>query len=120
MAINKEEIVSIRKKLNLSQHGLGKKLGVSKTTVSNWENGIHPMGLAEEKVLRILLKEHIEESPKDEYMKSDQQDLLKEMIDLQKKYINKLEQELESVKKQNIFLVGHGKEGGQNRGAEGD
>lgn len=34
-----ENIRRERKKLNLSQQDLGKKLGVNKQTVSNWENG---------------------------------------------------------------------------------
>lgn len=37
--MNKEEIIKIRKKLNLNQANFGKKLGVSYQTVSNWENG---------------------------------------------------------------------------------
>lgn len=40
MAVNGKRIRQLRKKTELTQEALGKKLGVIKQTVSSWENGI--------------------------------------------------------------------------------
>lgn len=40
MAVNGKRIKQLRKKTELTQEALGKKLGVIKQTVSSWENGI--------------------------------------------------------------------------------
>lgn len=37
--MDKEEIISLRKKLGLSQHALADLLGTTVTSVSRWENG---------------------------------------------------------------------------------
>ena len=37
--MDSDEIIDIRKKLNLSQQGFADLIGVSKNTVYNWENG---------------------------------------------------------------------------------
>lgn len=106
MSISKEEISRIRKLLGLSQVELGKILGVSNTTVSNWETGVHSMGVAEACVLRSLLaeKQGLSMENKKEIPKTDSNDeLIKELLELQRKYIKKLEDELDDVKKQNIF-----------------
>ena len=39
MAIEKITLAAARKLVNLTQKGLGERVGVSEKTVSNWENG---------------------------------------------------------------------------------
>ena len=50
-----EEIKKLRKRLNLTQIGLAEKLGVTKTTVLNWEHKFaKPSKLAQRQLARLV------------------------------------------------------------------
>lgn len=49
-----DEIRALRKKLDLSQKDLAKKLGVSKRTVENWEQGTRFPSAENEQKLREI------------------------------------------------------------------
>lgn len=53
--MNPEEIKALRKKLKLSQEGMGHLIGVSFTTINRWEKGKRkPIPLALAKLKQIL------------------------------------------------------------------
>jgi transcriptional regulator with XRE-family HTH domain len=51
--MTREELVELRTSLGLSQRDLARRVGVSPRTVARWEEGLHPIGLVYEKVIRI-------------------------------------------------------------------
>ena len=51
--MTREELVALRDSLGLSQRELARRIGVSPRTVARWEEGLHPIGLVYEKLLRI-------------------------------------------------------------------
>lgn len=54
------EIRFLRKELDLSQTMLGEVLGVSESTVRNWETGRQPITAAADRFTRLLYQEHIQ------------------------------------------------------------
>lgn len=48
------DVKTIRAALSLTQAQLGERVGVDQSTVSNWENGMHPRGPAR-KLLESLV-----------------------------------------------------------------
>lgn len=51
--MTRDELVRIRTSLELSQRDLARRIGVSPRTVARWEEGLHPIGLVYEKLIRI-------------------------------------------------------------------
>ncbi len=51
--MTRDELVRIRTSLELSQRDLARRIGVSPRTVARWEEGVHPIGLVYEKLIRI-------------------------------------------------------------------
>lgn len=51
--MTREELVALRDSLGLSQRELARRIGVSPRTVARWEEGLHPIGLVYEKLIRI-------------------------------------------------------------------
>ena len=58
--LNGAEIRFLRKELELSQDMLSEVLGVSESTIRNWENQRQPMTAAADRVLRLVYREHIQ------------------------------------------------------------
>jgi DNA-binding transcriptional regulator YiaG len=54
------EIRFLRKELDLSQTMLGEVLGVSESTVRNWEAGRQPITAAADRFTRLFYQEHIQ------------------------------------------------------------
>jgi len=42
--------------MNLTQEALAKQLGVTTTTVARWEQGVHPIAPAMEKLIKLIAK----------------------------------------------------------------
>ncbi len=58
--LNGAEIRFLRKELDLSQDMLSEVLGVSESTIRNWENQRQPITSAADRVLRLVYREHIQ------------------------------------------------------------
>lgn len=56
------EVKGIRKKLNLTQEQLARKLGVSWTTVARWERGKGEPSPLAQKAIENLLKETLDKN----------------------------------------------------------
>lgn len=50
------EIKALRKRLDISQAKLGKRLGVRQATVADWERGKHPPSPMAEKLLKLFIQ----------------------------------------------------------------
>ena len=55
-----KEIITLRKKLGLSQGQLAERIGAARETVNRWESGMHPPQGANLKSLRDLAAKAIE------------------------------------------------------------
>jgi transcriptional regulator with XRE-family HTH domain len=51
--VTKDELRAIRAERGLSQRALARRIGVSPRTIARWENGLHPIGLVYERLIRI-------------------------------------------------------------------
>jgi DNA-binding transcriptional regulator YiaG len=51
--MTKDELREIRTALDLSQRDFARRIGVAPRTLARWEDGIHPIGLVYEKLIRI-------------------------------------------------------------------
>jgi len=51
--VTRDELLSIREALGLSQRAMARRIGVAPKTIARWENGEHPIGLVYEKLIRI-------------------------------------------------------------------
>lgn len=59
--LTSKEIKFLRKKMHLKATALADILGVSKVTVSRWENGVENMGIANDKLIRFLYTQMFQE-----------------------------------------------------------
>ena len=53
------ELRFLRKEMDFSQAGLAELLGISESTIRNWEKGCNQINGSPERLLRILYREHI-------------------------------------------------------------
>jgi DNA-binding transcriptional regulator YiaG len=51
--VTKDELRGIRTGLELSQRDFARRIGVSPRTIARWEDGVHPIGLVYERLIRI-------------------------------------------------------------------
>ncbi len=47
------ELRAIRAELGFSQRDFARRIGVSPRTIARWEDGLHPIGLVYERLIRI-------------------------------------------------------------------
>lgn len=58
--LNGAELRFLRKELDFSQIMLGEVVGVSESTIRNWEAGRQPMTAAADRFIRSLYQEHVQ------------------------------------------------------------
>ena len=51
--MTRQELRAIRAELGLSQRDFARRIGVSPRTIARWEDGVHPIGLVYERLIRI-------------------------------------------------------------------
>ena len=51
--MTKDELLAIRAGLGISQRDFARRIGVAARTIARWEDGLHPIGLVYERLIRI-------------------------------------------------------------------
>jgi DNA-binding XRE family transcriptional regulator len=54
--VTREELRGIRSTLGLSKREMARRVGVAPKTITRWEDGVHPIGLVYEKLIRLLVE----------------------------------------------------------------